>query len=192
MTRKTGFIKLMAGCILLGLFLLSGNAVKAAGTREVTISTSDYNGGKAIQEAFNLQKGDKPAYDLLTVTLTPGTYQIEETLLVYSNTKLVANNCKILYVRNTSGKNGVEAPLITNACSGKNGYNGAGNISVEGGTWNFQGSSGEVNYTKSFEAFRFLHGSGFTLTNLTMTNLYQSHFIKVEGVEKVTISGCSY
>lgn len=192
MTRKTGFMKLMAGCILLGLFLLSGNVAKAAGTKEVTISTSDYKGGKAIQEAFDLQKGDKPAYDLLTVTLAPGTYRIEETLLVYSNTKLVANDCKILYVRNMSGKNGVEAPLLTNACSGKKGYNGAGNISIEGGTWDFQGSNGEVNYTKNIEAFRFLHGSGFTFTNLTMTNLYQSHFITIEGVEKVTISGCSF
>ncbi|MBO4996750.1 MAG: right-handed parallel beta-helix repeat-containing protein [Lachnospira sp.] len=192
MCGKTGFMKLMSLCILLGLLLLGGNHVKAAGTKEVTISPSDYNGGKAIQEAFDLQKGDKPAYDLLTVTLKPGTYRIEETFLIYSNTKLVANDCNILYVRSMTGKNGVEAPILTNACSGKKGYYGAGNISIEGGTWDFQGSNGEVNYTKSLEAFRFLHGSGFALTNLTMKNLYQSHFITIEGVEKVTISGCTF
>lgn len=192
MFGKTSFMRLVNVCILLGFILVSGNSVKAAGTKEVTISPSDYNGGKAIQQAFDLQKGDTPAYDLLTVTLKPGTYRIEETFLIYSNTKLIANDCNILYVRSMTGKNGVEAPILTNACSGKKGYSGAGNISIEGGTWDFQGSNGEVNYTKSLEAFRFLHGSGFTLTNLTMKNLYQSHFITIEGVEKVTISGCTF
>lgn len=192
MRRKTGFKMMLLGCFLLGLLLSSGNVAKAEGTKEVTITTADYKGGKAIQEAFDLQKGNTPAYSQLTVTLSPGIYQIEETLLVYSNTKLVANGCEIYYMRNMSGADGVEAPLLTNACSGKKGYNGAGNISIEGGTWDFQGGNGEVNYGKSLEAFRFLHGSGFTFTNLTMTNLYQSHFITIEGVEKVTISGCSF
>lgn len=177
-------------CLLFTFLLVP---VKAAGNHEVTITTGNYNGGKAIQEALDLQKGDTPQYDLLTVTIQPGTYKITEAFVVYGNTKIEATGATLKYVRTVTGegKDG-KAPMLTNFCSGKKGYSGASNITVNGGTWDFQGKPGEENDGCSMEAFRFMHGSNLNFTNLTMQNLYESHFITIEGVKQVTISGCTF
>ncbi len=175
------------------LMLSAMLSAKAAGTHEVTITPNDYRGGEAIQEAFEAQGGKTPAYDMLTVKLEPGTYNITEALVVYGNTTIDATGSTINYVRNITmeGRDG-KAPLITNSCDNKKGYNGAGNITIIGGTWDFQGREGQENYKCSMEAFRFMHGSNFTFQNLTMQNLYESHFITIEGVENVNISNCTF
>ena len=188
--------------VAVGMFMLVMTAfvpVNAEGTRDITITPENYDGGKAIQEALDEQKGGKdvyegPAYDLLTITLTPGTYTITESLLIYDNTRLEASGATVNY----SGKNStgtgsrVKQPLLSNYCSGRGGYTGASNISVNGGDWDFQGREGEVNYEYSCEAFRFMHGSNFTFSNLVMTHLYESHYITIEGVENVNITGCTF
>lgn len=194
MKQVQGRMKLFWGSVGLFFILLASMvSVNAAGTHEVTITTGNYNGGKAIQEALDLQKGASPQYDRLTVTIKPGTYNITESFIVYGNTTIEATGATLNYVRTVTGdgKDG-KAPILTNYCSGKKGYSGAGNITVNGGTWDFQGKPGEENDGCSMEAFRFMHGSNLNFTNLTMQNLYESHFITIEGVKQVTISGCTF
>jgi len=180
-------------CVLACMVLaLTGSVcVKAAGTHKVTITTANYNGGKAIQEALNLQQNN--TYDKLEIVISPGTYNITEALTVYSNTSIDATGATLKYIRETSkeGSDG-RAPMLSNYASGKKGYTGAGNISVNGGTWDFQGKKGEVNYGVSMEAVRFMHGSNYTVTNMTLQNLYTSHYLTVEGVENVTIQNCVF
>lgn len=178
-------------CVILTLVMaVSG---KAATAQKVTITTANYRGGEAIQEALDLQKGSKPAYDSLTVEIKPGTYKITEALLVYGNTTIEATGATIQYTRsvNMEGSDG-RLPLISNACSGKKGYTGSGNIAINGGTWDFQGKKGQVNYGITMEAIRFVHGSNYTLTNMTLQNLYKSHYLTIEGVENVKIENCTF
>lgn len=112
-----------------------------------------------------------------------GTYNITSSLLVYGNTRICADgDTLICYCRadNASEKQG-RAPIISNACSGKKGYEGASNITVEGGTWDFQGHADGDHYGMTMEAFRFMHGKNFRILNVTMKNLYRSHFLTLEG-----------
>lgn len=182
------------GCVLLGLFICFSVPVRAqAADKEVVITTENYEGGVAVQEALDLQKGDKPAYDLLTVYIQPGTYDMTEALIVYGNTTIrAAGDATIRYVRKKVSGNQGRAPLISNACSGRGGYTGASNITIEGGTWDFQGHQGGVSYGITMEAFRFMHGRNIRITNVTMQNLYLSHFLTIEGVEQVEVSGCVF
>lgn len=182
------------GCVLLGLFICLSVSVRAqAADKEIVITTENFRGGLAIQEALDLQKGDKPAYDLLTIYLQPGTYDMTEALIVYSNTAIRASgDATIRYVREKVSGNQGRAPLISNACSGKGGYTGASNITIEGGTWDFQGHQGGVSYGITMEAFRFMHGRNIRVTNVTMQNLYLSHFLTIEGVEQVEVNGCVF
>ena len=82
--------------------------------------------------------------------------------------------------------------MIANYCVGKKGYEGAGNITIHGGTWDFQGKKGQVNYNVSMEAIRLMHGSHFTISDATMQNLYLSHYLTIEGVSDVSITNCTF
>lgn len=62
------YIKIVFGCILfLCLSVLPLPLCTQAASKQINITTKNYNGGKAIQEALNLQSGEKPKYEQLTV-----------------------------------------------------------------------------------------------------------------------------
>lgn len=178
----------------MSLFIVLSVSVKAqAANKEILITMKNYEGGRMIQEALNMQSNAKTAYGHLTVSIQPGNYNITEPLMVYSNTTIRAVGAvTIRYTRARVSVNRGRAPLISNACEGKRGYSGAGNISIEGGIWDFQGHQGGVGYGVTMEAFRFMHGRNIRLTNVTMQNLYRSHFLTIEGVEQVNVTGCIF
>lgn len=179
------FVLLMIG--------ISMPAETEAATKTVMITSENYKNGKGVQEALNLQKGETPAYTNLKVVLKPGNYYITSPLIVYSNTSIEATGATIYYVwADKAKKENARAPILANYCVGAGGYSGAGNISVNGGTWDFQGKAGQGNYGVTMEAFRFMHGSNFRFTNLTMRNLYHSHFLTIEGVRQVVVQGCVF
>ncbi len=185
---------LVFGCVLACLFIgLLVPATARATTKKVTITTKNYDGGTAIQEALDLQSDSATAYDSLTVLIQPGTYDITESFVVYSNTTIQAQGAvTIRYVKEAATGSAGRAPLISNACSGKKGYTGASNITITGGTWDFQGQIGSVGYKTTMEAFRFMHGQNIQITNVTMQNLYQSHYLTIEGVNQVKVQGCTF
>lgn len=187
-------IYIIFGCFFMSLFIfLSVSARAQAANKEILITTENYRSGVAIQEALDWQRSSETAYDHLTVSIQPGTYDITESLLVYSNTTIrAAKATTIRYVRDKVSENQGRAPLISNACSGKGGYTGASRITIEGGTWDFQGHQGGVGYGITMEAFRFMHGSNFRIVDVTMKNLYRSHFLTIEGVDQVEITGCVF
>lgn len=180
--------------MVLNFIMLSVPDSAQAASKEVQITTQNYDEGKAIQEALDLQKGDSPAYSMLTITIQPGTYWIKESFLVYSNTKISAKNgAKIYYTRDTAGEkpNG-RAPIISNYCEGKKGYTGASNITIEGGVWDFQGHRGATHFGITMEAFRFAHGQNIVIQNLTIQNFYRSHMVTLEGVRHVQVKNCVF
>lgn len=182
------------GCVLVTFLIsLSVSGRVQAAEKEIAITTENYEEGAAIQEALDWQSSEETAYDHLTIVLGPGTYDITESLLIYSNTTIRASGDSLIrYVRDKVSGNQGRAPLISNACAGAGGYTGAGNITIEGGTWDFQGHPGGVGYGITMEAFRFMHGRNFQILNVTMQNLYRSHFLTIEGVDQVEVRGCVF
>lgn len=196
MARETYFKHLfvLVGFLLLNFIMLSAPDTAQAASKEIHITTKTYNGGKAIQDAFELQKGNSPSYDMLTVTIEPGTYWITDALTVYSNTKIIAKNGAVIYYTRNSKlpKPSGRAPLISNYCEGKRGYQGAGNIMIEGGVWDFQGHATGAHAGVTMEAFRFAHSQNIVVRNVTMQNLYRSHFLTLEGVQHVQVKNCTF
>lgn len=195
MNRQTPPIYVFVfGCVLIYFFILPFVSVQAqAAEKEIIITTEDYEGGAAIQRALDWQSQEETAYEHLTVVLSSGVYEITEPLMVYENTTIrVSGDSVVRYMRDKVSDNQGRAPLISNACSKAGGYSGAGNITIEGGTWDFQGHQGGVGHGVTMEAFRFMHGRNFRILNVTMQNLYRSHFLTLEGVEQVEVSGCVF
>ena len=84
MVKKIMRITVLAGVLSFMAFGTPDRAVSAqAAEKTVTINTGNYRGGKAIQEAFDTQAASDGT-DELVVKLEPGTYNITESLIVYS------------------------------------------------------------------------------------------------------------
>ena len=193
MVKKIMRITVLAGVLSFMAFGTPDRAVSAqAAEKTVTINTGNYRGGKAIQEAFDTQAASDGT-DELVVKLEPGTYNITESLIVYSHTRLEATGSTLRYTRTLKLEDSDgRAPMIANACEGKKGYDGASDITINGGTWDFQGSKGQVNAGVTLEAFRFMHGKNVSFTNMTMQNLKKSHYLTIEGLDNVTIQNCTF
>lgn len=182
------------GCVLASLFTLLSVSIKVqAAEKEIIITPENCEGGAAIQEALDLQSQEKTSYEHLTIVLQSGVYEIMESLTVYENTTIrAASDSVICYLRDKVSDHQGRAPLISNECAGAGEYSGAGNITIQGGIWDFQGHSGGIGYGITMEAFRFMHGRNFRIVDVTMQNIYRSHFLTLEGVEQVEVSGCVF
>ncbi len=163
----------------------------AEGTYEVTVTPENYENGAALQGYLDLQKGDTPQYDMLTITIAPGVYNFDYYMCVYSNTTIKANGATIKYTRKNGYGNG-RNPILFNDAEGAYGYDGASNITVDGGVWDLQGSPGQAMYGKRLEAFRFMHCKNITLRNMTIRNIYNTHMLTIEGVDGATVTNCVF
>jgi hypothetical protein len=108
-----------------------------------------------------------PAYVVTTIA----------ELVIYSNTKIEAYGATIQ--RNHTGyllMNGVRGSLTAT------GYNGNGNIVIEGGTWNING----VNQPSTASGFAFAHGKNLVFRDLTMKDA-NSHSIEINSSMNVLI-----
>ena len=163
----------------------------AEGTYEVTVNTENYRNGAYLQEILDLQKGDKPQYDMLKITFAPGVYDFDYYMCVYSNTTLIAHGATIRYTRKNGYGNG-RNPILFNDAEGAYGYDGASNITIDGGVWDLQGSKGQAMYGKRLEAFRFMHCKNITLMNMTIQNIYNTHMLTIEGVDGASVTNCTF
>ncbi len=187
------FVK--ASCILV-LSLLVGygmfiTAHAEGNNYDITFTTETYNSGYALQPYLDYQKGVAPKYDMLTITLAPGEYYFDNCLRVYSNTTIKAEGATIYYTRSAGDSDG-KNPIIFNDAEGAYGYDGASNITVDGGVWDLQGQPGQAMYGKRLEGFRFMHCKNITVKNLTMQNMYTTHMLTIEGVDGATVTNCSF
>ena len=179
--------------LILGLLIGSGAYVNAhaEGNFDITFTTADYESGYALQQYLDYQRGSTPKYDMLTITLAPGEYSFDACLCVYSNTTIKANGATIYYTRragNSDGKN----PIIFNDAEGAYGYDGASNITIDGGIWDLQGQPGQAMYGKRLEGIRFMHCKNITVKNLTIQNMYTTHMLTIEGVDGATVTNCTF
>ncbi len=187
MKRIMRMICMMA--FVIGVFSCFNTVLCNAESYEVAVNESDFNDGFKVQEYLNLQRGETPKYDMLTVTIEPGTYYLYASLCVYSNTTIVATGATIYYVRRSGDG---AAPAIFNDAAGVYKYNGASNITVDGGIWDLQGAKGQEMYGKRLEGFRFMHCKNITVKNLTMRNMYTTHMLTIEGVDTATVTNCTF
>ena len=145
----------------------------------------------SIQNALNKAKEEivNGTNREIEVDIPEGTYYISVPLKIFSNTKLVLNENTTIF-----NKNGNDVMLASyhindsgNICSGSNcthgGYIQWHNIRVEGGTWNCNNNSEAMH-----GAFRFRHGEGLTIKNLTLLNS-SGHTINPSASKTVLIDG---
>ena len=182
MKRVTGI--LLALCMLL-LGLQWNVVIPEAATRTVKIQiTKDAikkQGFDAVmQQALNEAKSKATAKKPYEIKVPGGTYQLDHTLLVYSNTKLVL---KGVTLRAAKDKNVFHVGSLDTDSSGAKGYCYK-NISIEGGILDGRNHSGTV--------VKVGHAENFKMTGVTLCNAKNAHLMETGGVKGLTVKNCTF
>ena len=126
----------------------------------------------AIQAALNLATNE-----LITVYVPSGTYYIQDTLMISSNTRLRLDTDTIL----------VNTDVYTSMLVGRGdreigGHDQINNIHIEGGTWDGNDLLGEF-----YQGIMFLrHGTNISIKNTTLKNA-TNHFLNLSGTKDALV-----
>ena len=151
----------------------------------VVHEVSVYPGASAREIQMMLDMALYGGYDELVVKLPKGTYYLDGTLYVYSNTTIKAEQGAKFY------KNRVYGAVIEGGITyDRGGYENCKNVTIDGGLWD---AKSIMNQTGGTETFRFIHASDITIKNAELSNLpEESHFIVLAGVKDAVIENCSF
>ena len=129
---------------------------------------------KAMSQAKYLNKGDR-----LKVTVPKGTYDIDGTIVAYSDTTLKLAK-KAVIKRTVSA--GSKTMLISKNNKKTKGYEQFKNFKMSGGTWN-----GNAHKNGGSNLVYFGHGKNISIKNTTIKNTCGEHLIELAGIYKATI-----
>ncbi len=144
---------------------------------------------KALNAALDTARKKAKDNKKATVTVSKGNYSLDRTIKIYSNTTLKAKGCYFKYYGN----------LLRNGYNGKasavNGYNGARNITIDGGSWDAAvpySQAGTSNWRIQHSTLRFAHAKNITIKNCKFRNNYNCHDIELGGVDSAKITKCDF
>lgn len=188
----------MATVIMCGIGVLSTSDIVCATTvpaydYTLTDATNTVNGADKAADTKGLQSLLDKAIGserVVTIYLPSGTYYVEHSLKVYSNTHIILH--KDATIRRMDSA--VDDMIIHNVDqNGKmdqvGGYDMSKNITIEGGTWD----GGNIKLaTDGTDLIRFDHAENITVKNLSVKNVYDCHLIEYVGVKNGLIDNCKF
>lgn len=152
-----------------------------AGTIVVTKNDIEENGFyEAVQKALNSALGLEDG--ILVVKVEPGEYVLEDMLRIYANTTLSLHDVVIKRTEEVRinmlriGENDIPS-------RGPKGYYYE-NITIDGGVFDAASTKGTM--------FKIVHAKNFTMNNVTLENVKNSHIMEVAGVDGFNLKGCSF
>lgn len=160
--------------------------VTQADTTTVTVNISAGTTARDINAALETEHEGKT----LIVNFARGTYSLNATLYVYSNTTINATGAR--FVKENTRADGRSYGALMEAylepTMGR--YNGSHDIKINGGTWD---STPVVNLKEGTETFRFIHCKNIEISNATFSNVPEgSHLVVLAGVQNATIDNCHF
>lgn len=140
-----------------------------------------------IQELLNKAKGSDT---VVKIYIPKGTYYVDKTLKIYSNTHVILHEDAIIRRMDSA----VDKMLLHNVdqdgqMNQIGGYDMSQNITLEGGTWD--GGNIEL-ATKGTNVLRFDHAENITIKNCTVKNTYDCHIMEMVGIKNGLIEGCTF
>lgn len=128
------------------------------------------------------------AEEMVTFYFPAGTYYIDTTMRIYSNTHLILHEDAVIYRMDSL----IDKNMLRNVDqNGKQnvtgGYNMSHDIIVEGGTWD----GGNIEKaTDGSVLLRIDHAENVTIKNCSVKNVYDCHLIAYVGVKNGLITNC--
>ncbi|WP_147534578.1 glycosyl hydrolase family 28-related protein [Bacillus marasmi] len=134
----------------------------------------------AIQEALDqVKKSNK----IIQVYIPSGNYKLTKTLKIYRNTHLILEENSI-FLRSHNNS------FMINGDYGDtyDGYNGNGNIVIEGGIW----EGNILDYPDSYNAIGIARAKNITIKNVVFRDISSFHAIDLSSSENVLIENCKF
>ncbi|CAG7614658.1 NosD domain-containing protein [Paenibacillus allorhizosphaerae] len=193
MTRRS----MLASIGLAGTAMVAGASVwnslaaetkAAGGTATVPIyNVKDYgavgdgttNDTAAIQSALN----DAQTASFSHVVIPRGTYKTTAALRIFGNTRLtLEKGATVLRCHNST--------ILINGLNNVNfsGYNGHGNIIIEGGVWDCN----VLQYPDPGNCFGLARGRNIVIRNLEVRDVPNCHAIDMNGCDNVLVDNCRF
>lgn len=148
------------------------------------------NGKDKKSDSAAIQKAlDQASEDQITVVTIPnGTYYINKTLYIQSNTVIqMSKKAVIRRMDSALGKNMLRTTDSKHNSSNIGGYKLAHDITVTGGTWD----GGNIKKAKSGTNLIYIgHSTNVTINNITVKNCYEAHAIELAGVKNGVVRNC--
>jgi len=116
-----------------------------------------------------------------------GTYRTTKRLYIFDNTHIYCHPDARIWLDGddyTIAQNGKPDDCFS-------GYNGNGNITIEGGIWDCGGSN-DPDFKSLRAGFMFAHGENITFRNVTIDNVYEVHHIEINSSKNVLIENCNF
>ncbi|WP_242223621.1 right-handed parallel beta-helix repeat-containing protein [Bacillus cereus group sp. BfR-BA-01380] len=134
---------------------------------------------EAIQKALDIALNEGG----VDIFIPSGIYRITKYLTVYKNTKIRLGENAILLRGHPGGimKNGNSGDLFE-------GYNGNGNISIEGGT--FDGNV--LEFPQGFNMTGWARGENLTFRDITFKDVINAHMMDINACCNVVIERCKF
>ena len=185
--KKQGLLLLATVFMVLVMCCCKKERMVQAAEREVTVSSGC--SADEIQAALDENAGGQ--YEKLTVKIPAGTYRLDTTLYIYSNTTIEADKDAIL--KKMDNHNGKESygPMLENIIwNDKGGYGNCHDIAIIGGVWD---SIEVMKNSVGTESFRFIHCDAVTIKDAVICNVPDgSHLIVLAGTSNVLINNCEF
>ena len=190
---KKGFIHQLLGSSMLALVLagLGQNCIDVEAATKMTfkVTSADFgaNGTDLKADSAQIQKAldmAKSVEGTVKIIIPAGTYYLDESLMIYSNTDLILEDETVI-----KRYPGYSSVMLMNGADFDNKteeYERSGNFTITGGTWDGTVTEGALN--KEDSLFYFGHAQDITISDVQIQNGYGPHLIEFTGVKDVTIS----
>lgn len=169
--------------IIMGLVAVSPISVNAATNITVTKFQINSKGAyKAIQDALDIARSKASDNNPYNIKIEAGSYTLNRTLRIYSNTNLQLNNVTLTKASSAS----INMLHIGNEDTdkvGATGYNAYKNITINGGAFNGNGGNNTL--------FKAAHCSNISLKGVTMRN-NKAHLTEIAAVNGISFENCSF
>lgn len=134
-----------------------------------------------IENALKEAKNNATENLIYRIYVPSRTYTLSSCLHIYSNAQLYLNADTTLKKGFESG-NMIKAGVKSEYTSAYSGYE---NIVIDGGIW-------DADYVSKACGMRFAHCTNLTISNLTITNIIDSHHMEVAAVDGLYITNCTF
>lgn len=183
--------KILDFALFLTLILVPGSISKAE-TYYYDVTTFGAKGTDTKDDADAIQEAlDKATEeDYIVVTVPDGTYILEDTLYIHSNTTLQLSSNAIIKRQSKVGfwdENLIRTADDNYSSATTGGYDLAHDITITGGTWD-GGTISKANATSNL--IYLGHASNITISDTTIQNCYGAHAIEFAGVKDSAIRNC--
>ena len=181
--------RLLQIVLLLAAMIIGCTNTRTAFAEEREITVSAGCSADEIQAA--LDANEYGQYSKLTVKIPKGTYNLDTTLYIHSNTTIeAAEGAVFKKMDNHNGKESYGPILESKINNDKGGYGNCHDIAIIGGVWD---SIEVMKNSVGTESFRFIHCDNVTVKNAVLCNVPEgSHLIVLAGTSNAVIDHCEF